>query len=65
MNGETDDISDLLHNSTKLGITAGASAPEILVSNLIAKIKKMRDVKITHVEGIEENVKFNIPRELR
>ena len=65
LNGETDDISDLLHNSTKLGITAGASAPEILVSNLIAKIKKMRDVKITHVEGIEENVKFNIPRELR
>ncbi len=40
LNGENDNISDLLHNSTKLGITAGASAPEILVSNLIAKNKK-------------------------
>ena len=65
LNGEDDNISKLLDNDTKkLGITAGASAPEILVSNLIIKIKKIRDVKITNVEGIEENVKFNIPREL-
>ena len=66
LNGEDDEISNLLNKNTKkLGITAGASAPEVLVTNLINKIKKVRDVKITNVEGIKENIKFNIPRELK
>ena len=53
-----------LDNTKALGITAGASAPEILVENLIRKIKKIKDVKISNLEGIEENIKFKIPKEL-
>jgi 4-hydroxy-3-methylbut-2-enyl diphosphate reductase len=47
-----------------LGITAGASAPEILIENLISKIKTIRDIEITNLKGKEENIKFNIPKEL-
>ncbi|MBY0581214.1 MAG: 4-hydroxy-3-methylbut-2-enyl diphosphate reductase, partial [Rickettsiales bacterium] len=54
LNGEDDEIFNLLDNTKALGITAGASAPEILVENLIRKIKKIKDVKIINLEGIEE-----------
>lgn len=64
LNGENDEISNLLINTKILGITAGASAPEILIENLINKIRKIRDIEITNLKGIEENIKFKIPREL-
>jgi 4-hydroxy-3-methylbut-2-enyl diphosphate reductase len=64
LNGEDDEIFNLLGNTKILGITAGASAPEILVENLIRKIKKIKDVKIINLDGIEENIKFKIPKEL-
>ena len=52
LNGEDDEIFNLLVNTKTLGITAGASAPEILVENLIRKIKKIKDVNIINLEGI-------------
>jgi 4-hydroxy-3-methylbut-2-en-1-yl diphosphate reductase len=64
LNGEDDEIYNLLDSTKTLGITAGASAPEILVENLINKIKKIKDVKIINLEGIEENIRFKIPKEL-
>ena len=64
LNGEDDKISNLLINTKILGITAGASAPEILIENLINKIKTIRDIEITNLKGIEENIKFKIPKEL-
>jgi len=64
LNGEDDEISNLLINTQILGITAGASAPEILIENLINKIKIIRDIEITNLKGIEENIKFKIPKEL-
>jgi 4-hydroxy-3-methylbut-2-enyl diphosphate reductase len=64
LNGEDDEISNLLINTKILGITAGASAPEILIENLISKIKTIRDIEITNLKGKEENIKFNIPKEL-
>lgn len=64
LNGENDEISNLLINTKILGITAGASAPEILIENLINKIRKIRDIEITNLKGIEENIKFKIPRGL-
>lgn len=46
----------------KLGITAGASAPDILVDNLIDYLKTITDVKISIMPGgITENVQFKIP----
>jgi len=64
LNGEDDEIFDLLINTKILGITASASAPEILIENLINKIKIIRDIEITNLKGIEENIKFKIPKEL-
>ena len=59
-NIESFDLSVLL-NKKKIGITAGASAPEILVKNLIKKIKRNYDVLIDEMNGIEENIIFKLP----
>lgn len=59
-NIENFDLSILL-NKKKIGITAGASAPEILVKNLIKKIKRNYDVLIDEMNGIEENIIFKLP----
>ena len=58
-NIESFDLSILL-NKKKIGITAGASAPEILVKNLIKKIKSNYDVLIDEMNGIEENIIFKL-----
>ena len=60
-NIESFDLSILL-NKKKIGITAGASAPEILVKNLIKKIKSNYDVLIDEMNGIEENIIFKLPK---
>ena len=59
-NIESFDLSILL-NKKKVGITAGASAPEILVKNLIKKIQSNYDVLIDEMSGIEENIIFKLP----
>ena len=59
-NIENFDLSILL-NKKKIGITAGASAPEILVKNLIKKIKSNYDVLIDEMNGVEENIIFKLP----
>ena len=51
-----------LANKKKIGISAGASAPEILVQQLIKKIKENSDVKVNELDGIEENVSFKLPQ---
>ncbi|MHA1538963.1 MAG: 4-hydroxy-3-methylbut-2-enyl diphosphate reductase [Alphaproteobacteria bacterium] len=48
-----------------LGISAGASAPEILVHEILDALKERFDVKIEEVHVVEENIQFNLPRELR
>jgi 4-hydroxy-3-methylbut-2-enyl diphosphate reductase len=48
----------------RLGITAGASAPEVLVDELIAACRQRYDVTIEEVRTIDENVVFKLPRQL-
>jgi 4-hydroxy-3-methylbut-2-enyl diphosphate reductase len=48
-----------------LGLTAGASAPEVLVEEVIDTIAEKFDVDVTTKNTIDENVVFNIPRVLR
>jgi len=48
-----------------IGITAGASAPEKLVKEIIESAKKYFDVNIENIVLAEENIKFNIPKILR
>ncbi|WP_212523740.1 4-hydroxy-3-methylbut-2-enyl diphosphate reductase [Actibacterium sp. MT2.3-13A] len=48
-----------------LGLTAGASAPEVLVNEVIAACRARFDVTLTEVETATENVEFKVPRVLR
>ena len=47
-----------------VGVTAGASAPETLVQETIARLRNHRDVSVETLDGVEENVKFKLPKEL-
>lgn len=53
-----------LEGKQSIGITAGASAPEVLVQNVINRLKELGAVSVRKVAGIEENVSFPLPREL-
>ncbi len=55
---------DKIQNCKTIGISSGASAPEILVENFIKKIKTKFDIKIEEVEIIKENVIFKVPGKL-
>jgi 4-hydroxy-3-methylbut-2-enyl diphosphate reductase len=48
----------------RVGITAGASAPEVLVDELVARLKALGALSVRPVEGITERVVFSLPREL-
>jgi 4-hydroxy-3-methylbut-2-en-1-yl diphosphate reductase len=48
----------------RVGITAGASAPEVLVEELIARLKSLGAKSVRPLEGISENVVFTLPRGL-
>lgn len=49
----------------KIGLTAGASAPEEIMEEVIAAFQQNMHVQITPMEGIEERVTFKLPVELR
>jgi len=55
---------DLIENSNTIGISSGASAPEILVNNFINKLKNRFTVSIDEVEIIKEDVVFKVPKKL-
>ena len=48
-----------------LGVTAGASAPEVIVNEVIDAFAERYDVTVDVVTSAEERVVFNVPRELR
>jgi 4-hydroxy-3-methylbut-2-enyl diphosphate reductase len=48
-----------------LGVTAGASAPEVLVDEVIDAVRARHDVTVETVETATENVEFKVPRALR
>ncbi len=48
----------------RVGVTAGASAPEVLVNELIARLKALGAQSVRPLEGIAEHVVFTLPREL-
>jgi len=53
-----------LEGASRLGITAGASAPETLVDELIAACRERFDVTVEEVRTVEESVVFKLPRAL-
>jgi 4-hydroxy-3-methylbut-2-en-1-yl diphosphate reductase len=48
-----------------IGLTAGASAPEELVVSVIDALRKITDVEVVQMHGIEESIEFRLPAELR
>ncbi len=50
---------------THIGLTAGASAPEVLVQQVIERIRSFGAVSVRKMDGIEETVKFPLPKGLK
>ena len=64
-----DDASELkeswFEGKGRVGLTAGASAPEILVKQVIDRIKALGAVSVRKMDGIEETLKFPLPKGLK
>ena len=54
--------SSWLLNKKNIGISAGASAPGISVTNIIRKIEVLTEAKITELPGVQENIIFKLPK---
>ena len=53
-----------LQNARSVGVTAGASAPDILVRQVLDRLKQLGAISVRTLEGAPENVSFPLPREL-
>lgn len=49
----------------RVGLTAGASAPEVLVQQVVERIKALGAIAVRRMEGVQETVKFPLPKGLR
>jgi len=54
-----------LSGASRVGVTAGASAPEVLVQNVVDRLAAGDRSKLEQLDGAEENVTFALPRELQ
>jgi 4-hydroxy-3-methylbut-2-enyl diphosphate reductase len=50
---------------TKIGLTAGASAPDVLVQQVVARLRELGAVSVRTLDGVQETVKFPLPKGLR
>ena len=64
IHSESDIPFEKLQNCKTIGISSGASAPEILVEDFINKLKDKFEIKIEEVEIIKENIFFKVPAKL-
>jgi 4-hydroxy-3-methylbut-2-enyl diphosphate reductase len=67
INGEQDIDPQWFEKAKNIGLTAGASAPEVLVQDVISKIKEISndEVVVSDMNGITENTFFALPRKVR
>jgi 4-hydroxy-3-methylbut-2-enyl diphosphate reductase len=54
-----------LEGKARVGLTAGASAPESLVENVIAALRRIDEVEVSGMDGIKEHIEFRLPAALR
>jgi 4-hydroxy-3-methylbut-2-enyl diphosphate reductase len=57
--------AEWLEGKSRVGVTAGASAPEVIVQEVIDRVKAMGAVAVRKMDGIVETVKFPLPKGLR
>ncbi|NWG26837.1 MAG: 4-hydroxy-3-methylbut-2-enyl diphosphate reductase [Pseudorhodoplanes sp.] len=55
---------DWVKDASVIGVTAGASAPEVLVEDVIEALRRLGPVDVTTLPGREENIQFRLPAEL-
>ena len=61
-----DELQDAwFEGKTTIGLTAGASAPEILVNKVIKRIKELGAVSVRKMDGVQETMKFPLPKGLK
>lgn len=65
IDGPQDIDPNWLSGVKTIGITAGASAPEVLVQSVVARLKELGVTEVSELEGCEENTVFEVPKELR
>ena len=61
----SDIYADWLINKATIGITAGASAPDVLIQQVIDALCDLGAEKPLEMQGVEENITFSLPKELR
>ena len=64
LHSESEIPFEKIQNCKTIGVSSGASAPEILVENFINKLKENFKIKIEEVEIIKENIVFKVPAKL-
>ncbi|MFN7095863.1 MAG: 4-hydroxy-3-methylbut-2-enyl diphosphate reductase, partial [Burkholderiales bacterium] len=64
INGANDIKNSWLKNVNTVGITAGASAPEILVEEVVNYLQTRYQAFATTMEGVAENIKFKLPKKI-
>lgn len=65
IDGKNDIKPEWLNGATKIGVTAGASAPELLVQGVVSHLKAIADGNVEELAGEPENMVFALPKELR
>ena len=53
-----------IEGKLRVGVTAGASAPELLVQQVVERLREVGGGEVKSLDGIEERVKFQLPKEL-
>ncbi|WP_416307575.1 4-hydroxy-3-methylbut-2-enyl diphosphate reductase [Neptunicella sp. SCSIO 80796] len=57
--------TEWLENVSHIGVTAGASAPDVLVNGVVARLKTLGATDAVEVSGRPENIEFAVPKELQ
>ena len=57
--------AEWLTGARKIGLTAGASAPDVLVQQVVARLRELGAVSVRTLDGVQETVKFPLPKGLR
>jgi len=65
IDGAADIKTEWLEAASAIGVTAGASAPEVLVQEVTARLEKLYGASVIQNGGHTENVSFQLPKELR
>jgi 4-hydroxy-3-methylbut-2-enyl diphosphate reductase len=56
--------AELVKNARVVGVTAGASAPEILVDDVVQALMRIEPSEVSNLEGLKESVSFRLPAEV-